>query len=154
MIKKIMGITTTAILALGVISVSYAKDDVNTNVIKQFDKPVLTQTSVIDKEELNIGNVKSDNMLDIMRQNGFGDIVDDVENGNYKAMDDYMNNLSEEDFQRMLDIMREYNPNMANAMENIGREGMINMHNAMGGAQSCHGSNNSNATKNSNLNVY
>lgn len=132
MFKKILGLTITVVVVLGLASVSLAKVSID----KLISNPVYAQTSVT-----NSNLYGKNSMLEAMRNNGFTDIVDDLENGNYKAMDDFMNKLTEEDYQKMIDLMREANPQMAEMMEGIGREKMIEMHNAMGGAGGCHGNN-------------
>lgn len=137
MIKKVIGITTAAVLTLGIASFAYAneKDD------KAVNQPIKTEiTTIANQSKDDI----YDDMLDIMKKNGYKDLAKEVEKGNYKAMDDFMNNITEEDYQKMIDIMKESgNDNMARMMEGIGREEMIEMHKSMGGAESCHGSNGS-----------
>jgi len=56
------------------------------------NKPFSTETSIID----NNGEYASyKNMLDIMKQYGYGDFAEKLENGNYKSMNDFMNNITE-----------------------------------------------------------
>ncbi|MBH1939837.1 hypothetical protein I5677_02875 [Mobilitalea sibirica] len=77
-------------------------------------------------------------MYDMMEQYGYGELAKEIKDGNYSAMDDFMNNLSDEDYQKMIDLMREYGyGNMASMMERIDKEDMISMHNAMGGGAGC-----------------
>lgn len=148
MIKKIMLLTTAAVLALGVTSLTYAQEKQNEVVNRPFKTEI---SKVVNQDRNDINN----DMLDIMKKSGYEDLVKEVEQGNYKAMDDFMNNVTEEDFQNMIDIMKKSgNENMAKMMESIGREGMIEMHNSMGGAEACHGSNgNINKSNNTNSNI-
>jgi radical SAM superfamily enzyme YgiQ (UPF0313 family) len=135
--KKPLILTAALALTLGVATIAYATEKDNITA-RQNLKP-----SAIKFEKLGTNNIQN-SMLDIMRENGYADIANEVEKGNYKAMDDFMNNLTDEDFNKMIEIMRENgNEGMANMMERVGREGMIQMHTAMGGAASCHGSNSS-----------
>ncbi|WP_312652543.1 MULTISPECIES: hypothetical protein [Bacillota] len=136
MFKKVLGLTAAVVVVLGLASVSLAKIGVE----KIISNPVYAQTSVTT----NNSSYSKYDMIETMRNNGFSDIADDLENGDYKAMDDFMNTLTEEDYQKMIDLMRETNPGMADMMEGIGREQMIEMHNAMGGAGGCHGNNRNN----------
>ncbi|MBM7869148.1 hypothetical protein JOC70_000617 [Clostridium pascui] len=147
--KKIMLLTTAAVLALGVTSLAYAKEKDSQVVV---NKPFKTEISKVVSQDRNEIN---NDMVDIMKKNGYENIANEVEKGNYKAMDDFMNNITEEDFQKMIDIIKKSgNENMANMMESIGREGMIEMHNSMGGAEACHGSNgNTNENRSTNNNV-
>lgn len=136
MFKKVLGLTTAVVVVLGLASVSLAKVSVD----KLISNPVYAQTSVTT----NNSSYSKYDMIEAMRNNDFADIADDLENGNYKSMDDFMNNITEEDYQKMIDLMRETNPGMAEMMEGIGREQMIKMHNAMGGTSGCHGNNGNN----------
>lgn len=132
MFKKVLGLTAAVVVVLGLASVSLAKISVE----KIISNPVYAQTSIT-----NNGSYSKYDMIEAMKNNGLAYIADDLENGNYKSMDDFMNNLTEEDYQKMIDLIRETNPQMAEMMEGIGREQMIEMHNAMGGAGGCHGNN-------------
>ena len=80
-----------------------------------------------------------DDMLKLMKKNGFEDVAKAVEKGDYKAMDEFMNNISDEDYQKMIDIMKNNGyEGMARMMESMGKDQMVQMHNAMGGAAGCH----------------
>ncbi|MGD9570073.1 MAG: hypothetical protein AB7V48_17485 [Sedimentibacter sp.] len=136
MFKKVLGLTTAVVLVLGIASISFAKLGAD----KILSNPVYAQTSVTNNE-----SYKYNGMLEVMRDNGFSDIADDLENGNYKSMDDFMNNMTDEDYQKMIDIMRETNPGMADMMESIGKEQMIEMQNSMRSAGGCHGNNGNDA---------
>lgn len=75
-----------------------------------------------------------EDMIKIMRDNGFKDAGRYMETGNYAAMADYMNNLSQEDYDKMIEIMNDNGYGyMAQMMQSIGREGMVQMHNSMMG---------------------
>lgn len=133
MFKKTLILSIATALTLGAATMAYAKEK-NEVEVKQSFKP-----AAISLEKVNKNNVQDD-MLDIMKKNGYKDIAKEVEKGKYKAMDDFMNNISEEDFNKMIEIMRENGSEaMANMMESVGREGMTRMHNSMGGAAACHG---------------
>ncbi|QUH20318.1 hypothetical protein [Alkaliphilus sp. B6464] len=74
----------------------------------------------------------SEEMIQIMKENGFEDMAKWMKDGNFKSMDEFMNNMSDTDYQKMLDLMSENGyGNMSKMMESIGREDMINMHNSM-----------------------
>lgn len=129
--KKIIDITAGAVLVLGMTSLSYANSNLNTvkKVKNQPYESIITKSFVINNESRK-GSYNE--MLDLMRDNGFNDIADDMENGNYESMDEFMNNMTDEEYQKMIDIMREVNPRMVNMMETSDKEEMIEMHN------SCH----------------
>lgn len=135
MFKKVLGLTTAVVVVLGLASFTLAKISAD----KLISNPVYAQTSVTNN---NLYGKNS--MLEAMKSNGFIDIANDLENGNYKTMDTFMNNITEEDYQKMIDLMRETNPQMAEMMEGIGREKMLEMHNSMGGYGGCHGINGNN----------
>lgn len=73
----------------------------------------------------------NNNLAKIMSDNGFGDAAKYMQTGDYEKMNEFMNNLNEEDYQKMIDIMKANGyGSMAQMMESIGREGMIQMHNS------------------------
>jgi len=125
-IKKIL-IGTALILALGTTTIAFAKENNSNRNATENDRSDINNST--------IGN----SMYSMMEQYGYGDLVQDMKGGNYTAMNNFMNNLSDEDYQKMIDIMKDYGyTNMAVMMKSIGKEGMIARHNSMGGATSCH----------------
>lgn len=96
-------------------------------------------TFVYAGEKDNVNKSNYNKMIDIMKQNGFSDAAQAMEDRDFDSMDDFMNNMTEEDYNRMINIMRNNGyKDMANMMESIGREGMIQMHNSMREAGFCH----------------
>lgn len=78
----------------------------------------------------------SNDMIKLMRDNGFTEAANHMQAGNYKAMGTYMNNLSDENYNKMIDIMRQNGySSMAQMMESIGKDGMTQMHNSMMGTE-------------------
>lgn len=72
-------------------------------------------------------------MVKLMRDNGFKDAARYMQTGDFDAMTDYMNTLSEEDYDQMIEIMNNNGyGQMGQMMETIGVEGMNQMHNSMG----------------------
>jgi len=72
-------------------------------------------------------------MIKIMRDNGFKEMARYMQTGDYASMTDYMNNISQEDYAKMIEIMNNNGyGQMGQMMKLIGREGMIEMHNSMG----------------------
>lgn len=120
MYKKIIVITAAITLAMGVTTIANAKEK-DSNIV---NSSVITQALELNQ---NINNE---------------DIINEFENGNYTTMDNYMNNITNEEYQNMINYMKENGyTEMVEMMESIDREEMIVMHNAMGGAESCHGPN-------------
>lgn len=120
--KRLIVLMTTAILAIGGISVAYAqgKDYVNSNKAN---------------ENLNYQNTSDfSNMTKIMRENGFSDAAKAMENKDFDSMNNFMNNLTDEDYKNMSEMMKNngYAP-MAKMMESVSRQDMINMHKSMMG---------------------
>ena len=133
MMKKIIVLTTAALLTVGAATLVYAAE--------KDEKVENNFASTVDYELRNVNRTTMpDIMLKIMEENGYKELADEVRKGNYQAMDDFMKNISDEDYGKMIQIMKDNGyAGMANMMENIGKEGMIQMHIAMGGAASCHG---------------
>lgn len=100
-----------------------------------FGSNIKTEVSLKDKEDKNIYK----DMIKIMKENGYKDVAKAMEKNDYEAMDDFMNNMTDEDYNKMIDLMKENGyDTMAKMMGSISREEMVEMHNSMGGAESCH----------------
>lgn len=71
-------------------------------------------------------------MIKLMRDNGLKDAARYMQTGNYEAMTNYMENLSQADFDKMIEIMNNNGYGyMAQMMQSLGRDGMVQMHNSM-----------------------
>ena len=123
MIKKLL-IGTALVLALGTTTIAFAK----------------VNNSNGNTQEIDINDSTTENsMYSMMEQYGYGDLVQDMKDGNYTDMNYFMDNLSEEDYQKMLDIMNDYGyTNMYGMMNSFGKEGTIALYNSMGGAAGCY----------------
>lgn len=76
----------------------------------------------------------NEEMIQIMKNNGFEDMAKWMEEGNFEAMDEFMNNMTDEDYEKMIDLMSENGyGHISRMMGSRGREDMINMHNSMMG---------------------
>ncbi|MBB6215434.1 5,10-methenyltetrahydromethanopterin hydrogenase [Anaerosolibacter carboniphilus] len=126
--KKGLMFVAAGVVALGVITTSagYA------NSINEIQKPIaITTTQSIDAKENIV-----DRMTNMMKQNGFGNMAEAMEKRDYKAMDDFMNNMTDEDYNDMIEMMKGNGyEGMARMMESMDKDAMIQMHNSMGGAQ-------------------
>ncbi|MFZ5968427.1 MAG: hypothetical protein ACOYVK_14835 [Bacillota bacterium] len=140
--KGILLLTLTGVLLVGSITgFTYANaKDGDSEALSKFniERKLWTSSS-------NDGNGKNktqyEDMLKLMKKNGLKDMAKAMEDNDYEAMDQFMNNLTDEDYQKMIEIMRDNGyESMANMMESMDKDTMIQMHNAMGGAESCHSS--------------
>jgi 5,10-methenyltetrahydromethanopterin hydrogenase len=126
--KKGLMFVAAGVIALGVITTGagYA------NSINEVQKPIVDVTS----QSIDANENVVDRMINIMKQNGFGNMAEVMEERDYKAMDDFMNNMTDEDYNNMIEIMKGNGyEGMAKMMESIDKDAMIQMHNSMGGAQ-------------------
>jgi len=129
--KKVLIIASVAIITVASIGGYTFAQGSNKGELNNQPK-VTAQESQTTRDNNHCGN--SEEMIQIMKDNGFEDMAKWMEEGNLKAMDDFMNNMSEEDYETMINLMSESGyGNMSSMMESIGREGMINMHNSMMG---------------------
>ncbi|MDP4091117.1 MAG: hypothetical protein Q8930_17870 [Bacillota bacterium] len=127
--KKVLILTTAAVLTIGSATIAFAKGQ-NDNVFSCFSN-TKSGAAAVQSSETNFLSV----MPDIMEKNGFGNMADAMRNGDYKAMSDIMKRLSDDDYQKMIDIMKDNGyGGMSNMMQRIGKNGMIQMHNAMMGS--------------------
>lgn len=126
--KGIAVISALVITVVSIFGVAYA-DDVKAETQESGQPKIENQTLGASCHSSKDGNK---DMIEIMRENGFKDAARYMQTGDYEKMNEFMNNLSEEDFQKMIDIMEENGyGSMAQMMQSIGREGMIEMHNSM-----------------------
>ncbi len=74
--------------------------------------------------ELYCDGYGHENMMSIMRENGFNDMARYMEEGNFQAMNNWMNNMSDEDYSEMIDIMEQNRyGNMPRMMDIINENG-------------------------------
>lgn len=123
--KKFLGVLSGAILTLGVVTAAYAQDSISSNVSDY-------KTSMMSQNGINNNNYN--NMLDLMRSNGFEDAANAMENRDFNSMNDFMDNLTDDQYNKMIDIMQNngYGP-MAKMMQSVSKDEMISMHNSMMG---------------------
>ncbi|WZL74000.1 hypothetical protein QBE52_04460 [Clostridiaceae bacterium 35-E11] len=138
--RKSLILLMSGILMVGA-SVGFAYADVKKNQDQELSK-VSIEKKVWDNDE----QLENDNnnkyykdMIKIMKKNGYEDAANYMKNNDYKAIDEFMNNMTDEDYKNMIDIMRRSGyEDMAEMMESIDKDTMVQMHNAMGGAENCH----------------
>lgn len=131
---KKRGITflLAGILAIGTVG-GFAYANTKDNVPEGINQPVIEK--IIEEKDDNSYN----NMIESMKKIGLENIATYMENRDYKAIDEFMNNITDEEYKMMIKSMRDSgNENMANMMESMDKDTMVKMHNAMGGAQECH----------------
>jgi len=148
--KKSIAIMVAGVLAVGTLtgfayanSTNAAEKGVSKLEIERklwTDKSQSVEVEKKDKEEKDIYK----DMIKLMKENGYKDMAKVVEKNDYEAMDEFMNNMTDEDYENMIKIMRDGGYGyMADMMESMDREQMVQMHNAMGGAEGCHGNDSS-----------
>jgi hypothetical protein len=148
--KKGMLFTLASFLVIrGVTGMAYAntKDNVTEASNVKIESYLNSNTDItkVESKKINELDFEQKEMVRLMKEYGFDGMAKALENRDYKAMDEFMNNMTDEDYQKMIDIMRNSGyDSMANMMGSIDRESMIKMHNAMGGSGACHGDSNNN----------
>lgn len=117
MIIKKLVVGAALFLALGTTTIAFAKEN---------------------SKDRQLSAVTTDTMYSMMEQNGYDELAQDIKDGDYAAMNNFMSNLSDKDYQKMIDLMKEYGySNMVVMMKQIDKADMISMHNVMGGAAAC-----------------
>ncbi|GLC29129.1 hypothetical protein [Clostridium omnivorum] len=121
--KKILVIMITAILAVGVMTVAYAKGNNINNV--GFGRGMMYQNNINNNDVYN-------KMIDLMKENGFEEGAKAMENRDYKAMSNFMNNITDEQYNKMINIMKSNGyDSMAKMMGSLNRQEMVNIHNSI-----------------------
>jgi hypothetical protein len=124
--KKIIVIMTTAILTIGVVTAVYAKENNNSNNFG-FGQGMMYQNNINNNDTYN-------KMIELMKNNGFGAGAKAMENRDYNAMTNFMNNITDEQYNQMINVMKNNGyEGMAQNMSSLGRQGMVNAHNSMMG---------------------
>lgn len=149
--NKLIAILGTAVILVGTIGgVAFASGINNNSKDKQpiavkesstrVKQTTFENSNEKTKDNINYNQNSANNpskdvyqdMIKVMRDNGFKDAARYMQTGNYAAMTDYMNNLSQADYDKMIKIMNDNNYGyMAQMMQSIGKEGMTQMHNSI-----------------------
>jgi hypothetical protein len=144
--NKIIVLVIAGILTVGGVSVAYATVK-NDTTFDNFKRPMINSQNNDDKSSYNNANSMMgdqndgaqsngsyNDMIKIMNDNGFSDGAKAIETRDFDAMNDIMNNISDDDYKKMIDIMGANGyESMANMMGSIGREDMIEIHGSMMG---------------------
>ncbi|AOY76471.1 hypothetical protein [Clostridium formicaceticum] len=129
--KVLLMVSVAMITAVSVGGYVFAQGTSGERLSNEQEKIVIEE-SVPRRNNSHCSN--NEEMLQIMKENGFEDMAKRMEEGDFQSMNKFMRNLSDEDYEKMLTLMQENGyGNMSRMMESIGREEMINMHNAMMG---------------------
>lgn len=127
--KKILVIMIIAILAVGVMTVAYAKGNNNINNVG-FGRGMMYKNNINNTNNTDVYN----KMIDLMKENGFEEGAKAMENRDYKAMNNFMNNINDEQYNQMINIMKSNGyDGIAKMMGSVNRQEMVNIHNSMMG---------------------
>lgn len=140
-----VGILSIGLMTSGVFSLTPSQEISTGNQISQ------------EKVDYNINRRDQtkayQDMLQILRENGYKDLSKAHQTGDYEYIDEFMNTMTDEDYENMISIMEASDYGyMADMMRRVDRDQMLEMHNAMGGAASCHGT--TEETPNNMMNGY
>jgi hypothetical protein len=126
--NKVMILIISVILIIGGISVAYASG-INDKSFNNIRKPMMsTQNGEIQS------NDKNNNMIKIMKDNGFNDEANAMNNKDFDYMNKLMTNMSGTDYKKMIDIMQKNGYGyMANMMKSISQGGITNTYQGMMG---------------------
>jgi len=144
--NKVIVLIIASILTVGGISVAYAtsRNDVNSN---DFNRPMMgtqdnnnkssynSRSSMMGDQNAGVqSNSSYNDMIKIMKDNGFSDEAKAMENRDFDSMNNLMNNISDADYKKMIDIMSTNGyGSMANMMKSISKEDMAGFQGSMMG---------------------
>lgn len=140
--KKVMILSLAGVLALSGISIAYAAGSNNT-FSNKFNRPMM---NLQNGEGESLSNYKGtmmsmmgygakseenmNKMIKLMKENGFIDQANAMENKDFNTMKKLMANLSDDDYNKMIDVMKNNGYEaMANMMKSVGKEKMQSMMN-------------------------
>lgn len=125
--RKNIILVAATVLVIGLVggfSFAQSNNSINSNMMLQ------QGTNSNGQQGNHCGN--NQEMIQIMKENGFSEMASFMETGDYDGMKEWMENLTDEDYNKMLEVMKNNGyGNMANMMESIGIENMLKMHNSM-----------------------
>ena len=126
--NKVMILIISVILIIGGISVAYASGR-NDKSFNNISKPMMgTQNGGIQT------NDNFNNMIRIMKDNGFNDEAIAMNNKDFDNMDKLTTNMSDTDYKKMIDIMQKNGYGyMANMMKSVSRQDITNTYQGMMG---------------------
>ena len=144
--NKVMILIVVGILIVGGISVSYAAGRNNAS-LNNFSRPMMgAQNNGLNLSNNYKGtmmgtqnggiqlNDNFNNMIKIMKDNGFSDEAIAMENRDFDSMNNLMNNISDEDYKTMINIMQKNGySSMGKMMQDLSSEDMIEIHQTMMG---------------------
>ena len=120
--KTLLAVIAIAILSFGAMTAVYAMDNNNPSRNFGFRGQMMYQNN----------NVNYNSMVDIMRANGFESAAKAMENRDFDAMNDFMNNMTDDQYNQMIEIMKDNGyGNMSRMMGSYSRQGMVNAYNSM-----------------------
>jgi len=145
--NKVIVLIIASILTVGGMSVAYAtsRNDVTSN---DFNRPMMgtqnnnnnnksynSRSSMMGDQNAGVqSNSSYNDMIKIMKDNGFRDEAKAMENRDFDSMNNLMNNISDADYKKMTDIMSTNGyGSMANMMKSISKEDMTGFHGRMMG---------------------
>ena len=144
--NRVIVLIIASILTVGGISVAYAtsRNGVNSN---DFNRPMMGIQSNNNKSSYNSrssmmgdqnagvqSNSSYNDMIKIMKDNGFSNEAMAMENRDFDSISNLMNNISDSDYKKMIDIMGENGYGvMADMMKSISKEDITGFHGSMMG---------------------
>jgi len=143
--NKVMTLIVAGILTVGGISVAYAANNTDTTINDNYSSMMGSQASNVKasynnsqmmgtQNSGNQSNAGFENMIKVMKDNGFNDEATAMGNRDLNEMNKLMTNISETDYKKMIKIMQKngFAP-MAKMMQSVNKEDMTQIHQNMMG---------------------
>lgn len=137
--KKVIVLVLAGLLTVSGVSLAYAAGNNSTDSNKFNGQMMNVQNSENYRGSMmsstwdgNQSYGNSNKMIELMKENGFTDEANAMENGDFNAMNKLMTNLSDDDYNKMIDVMKNNGyESMANIMQSVGKEKMVKFHQSM-----------------------
>lgn len=142
--KKGIVLILAGILAISGMSLAYGASAYNTGLNNLNGQMMSVQSNNVKSSSNYMaammgtgdsGAQSNDNynkMIEIMKDNGFTDEANAMENRDFNTMKKLMANISDEDYKKMIDVMQNNGyGSMANMMQSVGRDNMTKIHQSM-----------------------
>lgn len=134
--KVILLVITGALAVAGVIGLNY--ESIKNDIKSVADNGIVKSNQDIAEQS----NLKEEDIIKIMDDNGFSNIAEALEKKDYEAMDKFTNNMTDEDYQQLINIKANTAPAdyqmMVNIMSENGYDSMASVMASIDLGGSCH----------------
>lgn len=139
--NKVMLLVITGVLAVvGIIGLNY--ESIKNDIKSVVDNGIVETNQNSQNGIAEQSNLQEQDMIKIMENNGFSNIAEALEKKDYEAMDEFTNNMTDDDYLKLINIKANTTPadyqKMVEIMQTNGYESMAYVMASIDVGGSCH----------------